>query len=147
MVKTKALIRPKKILTVHPGSELYYERGGQSFDHGNIQKAKVYFDRGASLAETEEDWAYGLCQLALLEQFTGNIKKSMELLEEVMAFQSSTYPEMFYFQANNYAFLENFNQALSLAKYYLLCDPKGEYAEEAEEFVQMVETECLPFKR
>lgn len=135
------------VLPVSPGSELYYERGGIAFDGGNIKKAKIYFERGASLAETEEDWAYGLCQWALLEQFTGNIEKSMELLEEVMAFQSSAYPEMFYFQANNYAFLDDFKQALSLAKYYLFCDAEGEYAEEAEEFVTMIETECLPFLR
>lgn len=131
------------VLEVIPSSDLYYERGGQLFDKGNIQKAKEAFELGASLAETEEDWAYGICQLALLHQYTDSIRDSIELLEEALEYQSGVYPEMFYFQANNYAFLENFEKALSLTKYYLLLDPNGEYAEEATEFVQMMEEECL----
>lgn len=130
-----------KMTTVIPDSELYYERGGRAFDRGDIQKSKEAFEIGASLAESEEDWAYGICQLALLHQYTDDIAASMELLDEAMRYQSAVYPELFYFQANNYAFLENYEKALSLTRYYLLMDPNGEYAEEAKEFVKMIQME------
>ena len=142
-MKTYMMIPKTRILKVRPSSDLYYERGGRAFDEGDLTKAKEAFDRGASLSETEEDWAYGMCQYALLEQFAGNIEESISILEDVMKVQSSSYPEMLYFQANNYAYLERFNQALSLANYYLHRDPEGEYAKEANEFVHMIETECL----
>ncbi len=137
----------KRIVPLVPSSELYYERGGQAFDVGEIDQATHCFDRGASLCETEEEWAYGMCQVALLEQYAGRFEASMAIFENVLKVQASTYPEMLYFQANNYAYLERYNHALSLANYYLACHPDGEYAQEAREFVETIQAEGLVFPR
>ena len=131
------------VITVQPDSELYYHRGGRAFDQGKIEQAKIYFERGASLAESDEEWAFGMCQVALLHQATGMYESSMELFDELIEYQSTLFPEMFYFQANNYAFLEEFERALSLARYYLTISPDGEFMNEVSDFVKMVEAEAL----
>ncbi|WP_277630612.1 hypothetical protein [Atopococcus tabaci] len=129
------------IIEVIPNTGLYYDRGLREYEKGNIPRAQKYFQIGVSLAENEQDRYFGLCQVALLHQHLGNFQESLELLEELLAKGTSRYPEMYFFQANNYAFLEEYKEALKLTERYLRIEPDGEYAEEALEFKEMLEEE------
>jgi len=129
------------IIQVIPNSDLYYSRGLKEYEKGRISQAKKNFQIGTSLAKNEQDRFFGLCQVALLHQHTGQYKESMEIMEQLLKKGAGRYPEIYYFQANNYAFVEDYKEALKLTERYLRIDPDGEYAEEAEEFKEMLEYE------
>lgn len=133
--------RPKKgtIIRLEPSSDLYYSRGLTDFERGRIEKAKQKFRIGASLAKTPQDRFFGLCQVALLHQHTGHYEESIRLMDELIGESAGRYPEIYFFQANNYAFIDDHKEALKYTERYLRIDPEGEYAEEAEEFKEMLE--------
>ncbi|WP_027108881.1 tetratricopeptide repeat protein [Lacticigenium naphthae] len=137
------MVKDNKSTIIHvvPSSSLYYDRGLKAYDENHIDKAQKYFERGVSLAETEDDRIFGKCQLALLYQHNGNFQVSIDMLNELLEEKPTRYPELYFFQANNYAFVENYEKALHLTELYIRTDPDGQYLDEAKEIKEMIEYE------
>lgn len=129
------------IIRINPNAEFYFNRAWEAFDKNDLDHSLKYFERATSLADNDVDREFGQCQIALIHQHLGNFQKSCDLINELIQKGSENYPEVHYFQANNYAFLGDYSKALKCTQMYLYLVPMGEYKEEAEEFQKDLEEE------
>lgn len=133
------------IIRIHPDAEFYFNRAWDAFDNNALERSLKYFKRAESLANLDEDKEFAQCQIALIYQHLGNYQQSRDLIHELILKGTENYPEVHYFQANNYAFLDDFARALKCIQMYLYLVPNGEYKEEAEEFQRDLEEELNSF--
>lgn len=129
------------IIEFFPSSEYYFSLGIEAFQKNDILKAKKYLNRAATLCKTEEEKIFALCQLAICHQHAGEFNESIAILDTLIEESGDIFSEAYYFQANNYAFLEDLEEALELVKMYLKEDPAGDFIEEATELKQTLEME------
>ncbi|MCA9764904.1 MAG: hypothetical protein KC455_00640 [Carnobacterium sp.] len=140
MKNEKAIIIP-----FIPTSDFYFQRGIKAFQKNDMTKAKEYLLRASTLSKTEEERIFALCQLAICHQQTGEFSESMEILEELIQSDGDIFPEAYYFQANNYAFLDELEKSLELVNQYLELEPDGDFTEEAESLKQVIEIEIKDY--
>ncbi|MGY3777245.1 tetratricopeptide repeat protein [Isobaculum melis] len=127
-----------RIIEFIPNTEFYFNRGIIAFQKNKIQLAKKYLLRAADFCQTDDERAYTLCQLAICHQHTGEYAESIQILEALLESIDKEFPEAYYFLANNYAFLNDFEKALEAVQRYLREDPNGDFINEAEELLDMV---------
>lgn len=133
------------IIPFVPTSDYYFQRGIKAFQKNDMTKAKEYLLRAGTLSKTEEERVFAHCQLAICYQQTGEFSESMELLEDLIENDGDIFPEAYYFQANNYAFLDELEEALELVDKYLQLEPSGDFSDEAESLKQVIEIEIKEF--
>lgn len=133
------------IICIEPSAEFYFKRGWKAFQKSRLHDAEKYFERAASFAQDEMDRVFGLCQVALIKQHQGNYQASADLLDSLIKEGLGYFPEVYYFQANNFAFLEDFLRALKYTQVYLYLEPSGDYQQEAEQFQAELEIELDNF--
>ena len=131
------------IIELNPSAQLYYQRALKAFDRQQMDKGITYLKRGISLAWNNQDYYYGQIQLALMYQHAGRFEESIELIEELIREQKSTYPDLYYFQAVNLSYLNRFEEALTyLEEFQYILDQNSfldsQYQEEAERMVEMI---------
>lgn len=133
------------IIEVIPTSEFYFQRGIVAFQKNEMDRAKKYFSRAVTLSKNEEERIFASCQLAICFQHTGDYDESIEILDELIENSGDIFVEAYYFQANNYAFLEDLEQSLILVEQYLALDPDGDFVEEASELQETLKMELNEF--
>ena len=133
------------IIPFIPTSDFYFQRGVKAFQKNDIIKAKEYLLRASTLSKTEEERVFALCQLAICYQQTGEFAESMEILDDLIENDGDIFPEAYYFQANNYAFLDELEEALELVVRYLQLEPNGDFFDEAESLKEVIEIEIKEF--
>lgn len=133
------------IIEVIPTSEFYFKRGIAAFQKNEMDRAKKYFSRAVTLSKNEEETIFASCQLAICYQHTGNYDESIEILEDLIENSGDIFSEAYYFQANNYAFIEDLEQSLVLVEQYLALDPDGDFFEEATELQETLKMELNEF--
>lgn len=133
------------IIEVIPTSEFYFKRGITAFQKNEMDRAKKYFSRAVTLSKNEEETIFASCQLAICYQHTGNYDESIEILEDLIENSGDIFSEAYYFQANNYAFIEDLEQSLVLVEQYLALDPDGDFFEEATELQETLKMELNEF--
>lgn len=133
------------IIPFIPTSDFYFQRGIKAFQKNDMTKAKEYLLRASTLSKNEEERIFALCQLAICYQQTGEFAESMEILDDLIHSDGDIFPEAYYFQANNYAFLDELEEALELVVKYLELEPDGDFSEEAESLKQVIEIEIKEF--
>lgn len=134
-----------KIVKVIPTSDFYFQRGVKAFQKNNMEHAKRYLSLAVSLCKNEEEKLFALCQLAICCQHTGDFSESITILDNLIAENGDIFAEAYYFQANNYAFLEEFDKALENLDQYLINDPAGDFVDEAVELKETIESELNDF--
>jgi len=110
-----------------------------------MDRAKKYFSRAVTLSKNEEESIFASCQLAICYQHTGEYDESIEILDELIKNSGDIFAEAYYFQANNYAFLEDLEQSLLLVEQYLTLDPDGDFVDEASELQETLKVELNEF--
>lgn len=130
--------KPARIIEFIPNTEFYFNRGIIAFQKNKVELAKKYLLRAADFCRTDDERAYTLCQLAICYQHTGEYAESIQILQELLQSIDKEFPEAYYFLANNYAFLNDFEKALDAVQYYLSEDPNGDFMNEAEELLAMI---------
>ena len=133
------------IIEVIPTSEFYFKRGITAFQKNEMDRAKKYFSRAVTLSKNEEETIFASCQLAICYQHTGNYDESIEILDDLIENSGDIFAESYYFQANNYAFIEDLEQSLVLVEQYLALDPDGDFFEEATELQDTLKMELNEF--
>ena len=133
------------IIEVIPTSEFYFKCGITAFQKNEMDRAKKYFSRAVTLSKNEEETIFASCQLAICYQHTGNYDESIEILEDLIENSGDIFSEAYYFQANNYAFIEDLEQSLILVEQYLALDPDGDFFEEATELQETLKMELNEF--
>ncbi|MEK4028054.1 tetratricopeptide repeat protein [Pseudobacillus sp. FSL P4-0506] len=137
MTKHSKLRKEKgKVISFLPTGEYYYTKGLKALRKRELSKAKKYLSRAMDLEPMEPMIA---CQLAIVETELGNFEQSNGLLHFVLDDLDPLISECHYFLANNYAHLGLFKEAFKHAKAYLEQDETGEFTEDAEELLDLIE--------
>ncbi|GER74404.1 tetratricopeptide repeat protein [Weizmannia acidilactici] len=124
------------VLSFIPTGEYYFNKGVQAFDRHDIKKARKYLQRAAQLDPNDPVIA---CQLAIIYTHCEEFQQAIDIFRHILEKLDPSMVECHFFLANNYAELGFFNEALYHARQYLEKDPFGEYREEAEELIYMID--------
>ncbi|WP_042462924.1 tetratricopeptide repeat protein [Neobacillus dielmonensis] len=142
MGKNAKAVHNGKILSFVPTGEYYFKKGIKAYHRRDFQKAKKYLGRAMQLEPGEPMIA---CQLAIVSTELGEFEHSNRLLHVILEDLDPGLVECHYFLANNYAHLGYFKDAYHHAQLYLQMDPDGDFADDAEELLEllMLESEDL----
>ncbi|ANE48873.1 hypothetical protein SY83_11790 [Paenibacillus swuensis] len=140
MKETKLMAKaPKpKVISVRMDAAFFFERAVQSMDRFHYDKALKYFRRAA---EYEPDNPVNHCNTAGILSELGNYEESNRILKQVLEEIDPEMTECYFYMANNYANMENFESAERELIRYLEQDAEGHYLEEAEEMMEFLSTE------
>ncbi|NRD76495.1 tetratricopeptide repeat protein [Bacillus sp. BRMEA1] len=139
MVKdAKARIQKGKIISFVPTGEYYFKKGLKAYHRRDFLKAKKYLDRALQLEPGEPMIA---CQLSIVSTELGEFENSNRLLHLILEELDPDLVECHYFLANNYAHLGFFKDAYHHAKLYLQLDEAGDFADDAEELLELLSFE------
>ncbi len=131
-------IPKRNVLAFYPTGEFYFIKGVKAFQKGDYRLAKKYLKRAWQLAPHEPLIA---CQYAIVLTETEEYKDSNAILLKVLKDIKPTMHECHYFLANNYAYLGLYKEAITHARLYLNNDPRGEFAEDAKELLEVISME------
>nr|MBO2497309.1 DDE transposase family protein [Bacillota bacterium] len=131
----KKQARSNKVVRLRMDAGFFFERAVRSLDRHNYDKALKYF---RIAAEKEPDNPINLCNLAGILSEMGRFEESNEVLESILNEVDPQLHECYFYMANNAANMEDFDLAEEYLLRYLEEDPEGEFAEEANEMLQML---------
>ncbi|MDF2659131.1 MAG: repeat-containing protein [Paenibacillus sp.] len=137
MAKKKHVAKTKKrnVITVEMDATFFFERAVQSLDRHRYDKALKYFRRAV---EFEPDNPVNHCNLAGVLSETGDYEESNRILQHIVEQIDPSMTECYFYMANNYANMENYEAAEEALVYYLEHDPNGQYLDEAEEMMDLL---------
>jgi tetratricopeptide (TPR) repeat protein len=127
-----------KVISINMDAAFFFERAVQSLDRFHYDKALKYFRRAA---EYEQDNPVNHCNLAGVLSEMGNYDESNQILQHILETIDPEMTECHFYMANNYANMENFEQAEQALVRYLETDPTGQFMDESEEMMEMLSYE------
>lgn len=132
--------KPKghKVALVRMDATFFFERAVRSLDRHDLPRALKYFRK---VVEYEPGNPVNHCNLAGVLSELGDYQASNEVLERVLLELDPKMYECYFYMANNFANLGLYDLAQEYASRYLEVDPEGEFAEEAEEMLDILVTE------
>ncbi|MDI3257853.1 MAG: tetratricopeptide repeat protein [Kyrpidia sp.] len=132
--------KPKghKVALVRMDATFFFERAVRSLDRHDLPRALKYFRK---VVEYEPANPVNHCNLAGVLSELGDYQASNEVLERVLLELDPKMYECYFYMANNFANLGLYDLAQEYASRYLEVDPEGEFAEEAEEMLDILMTE------
>lgn len=134
----KVRIQKGKLLSFLPTGEYYFKKGLKAYHRRDYRNAKKYLQRALQLEPGEP---MIVCQLAIISTELGEYENSNRLLKKVLEELDEEMAECHYFLANNYAYMGLFKDAFQQAKLYLELDPEGDFAEDAEDLLELLTLE------
>ena len=138
MIKNAKRIQKGKIVSFIPTGEYYFKKGIKAYHRHDLLKAKKYLNRALQLEPGEPMIA---CQLAIMLAELGEFENSNRILHHILEDLDPELVECHYFLANNYAHLGFFKDAYHHAKLYLELDENGDFAEDAEDLLELLSFE------
>jgi tetratricopeptide (TPR) repeat protein len=140
MEKKKRAVKaqPDKVIPMKMDATFFFERAVQSLDRYHYDKALKYFRRAA---EYEPDNPVNHCNLAGLLSEMGNYEESNGILQNVLDRIDPAMTECYFYMANNFANMENYESAEKAIVHYLENDASGQFLEESEEMIELLSFE------
>ncbi|MDF2722168.1 MAG: tetratricopeptide repeat protein [Paenibacillus sp.] len=137
MAKKKHVVKTQKrnVITVQMDATFFFERAVHSLDKNRYDKALKYFRRAI---EFEPDNPVNHCNLAGVLSETGSYEESNRILQQIVEQIDPSMTECYFYMANNYANMENYEAAEEALVYYLEHDPNGHFLEESEEMMELL---------
>lgn len=133
--KRAAQTQPNKVIPIKMDATFFFERAVQSLDRYHYDKALKYFRRAA---EYEPENPVNHCNLAGLLSEMGNYEESNVILQQVLDQVDPTMTECYFYMANNFANMENYESAEKAIIHYLEHDESGQFLEESEEMIELL---------
>ncbi|MCP1310024.1 tetratricopeptide repeat protein [Paenibacillus tyrfis] len=140
-MEKKKRVLPKPSTNVIPmkmDATFFFEKAVQSLDRYHYDKALKYFRRAA---EYEPENPVNHCNLAGLLSEMGNYEESNRILQHVLDRIDPMMTECYFYMANNFANMENYESAEKAIIHYLENDPTGQFLEESEEMMELLSYE------
>ncbi|MDR6225638.1 tetratricopeptide repeat protein [Desmospora profundinema] len=125
----------RKVISLRMDAGFFFERAVRSLDRYRYDKALKYFRLAV---EKEPNNPVNQCNLAGILSEMGRFEESNEVLERILQEVDPHLHECYFYMANNCANVDDFEKAEELCLRYLEEDPAGEFAEEAEEMLDML---------
>lgn len=123
------------IIAVTMDATFFFERAVRSLDRLHYDKALKYFRRAA---DYEPDNPVNHCNLAGILSEMGNYEESNRVLQHILDRVDTAMTECYFYMANNYANMEDFEAAEKAIVSYLEKDPNGQFLEESEELIELL---------
>ncbi len=128
--KTK---RNGNVIPLVLNASLYYNKAIEAAERNNPAKALRFFTRAV---EIEPDNPTNHCNVAGILSEMGRFEESNHILRYVLDNIAPHLHECYFYMANNYAYLEQFEEAERYAVRYLHYAADGIYAEDTEELLE-----------
>jgi tetratricopeptide (TPR) repeat protein len=136
--KTKHLPTNRKVIPLHMDATFFFERAVQSLDRYKYDKALKYFRRAV---EYEPDNPVNHCNMAGILSELGKYDESNLVLRQIVDRIDPTMTECYFYMANNFANMENFEAAEEALVHYLEHDESGQFIDESEEMMELLSFE------
>jgi tetratricopeptide (TPR) repeat protein len=136
--KPVAEAKPRNIISIQMDATFFFERAVQSLDRHHYDKALKYFRKAV---DYEPDNPVNHCNLAGVLSEMSNFEESNRILNHIVEQIDPTMTECYFYLANNYANMDDYEKAEESLIYYLENDPNGHYLEEAEEMMELLSYE------
>ncbi len=128
----------QKVISLHMDAAFFFEKAVESLDRYHYDKALKYFRRAV---EFDPDNPVNHCNMAGVLSEMGNYEESNRILQNIVERIDPSMTECYFYMANNYANMENYEQAEQALIHYLEKDPHGHYIEECEEMIEWLSYE------
>lgn len=127
-----------KVIPIQWDATFFFERAVRSLDRFHYDKALKYFRRAV---EYEPDNPVNHCNMAGILSEMGNYEESNQILSWIMNELDPAMTECHFYMANNYANMEMYEEAENALVKYLQEDADGQYLDEAEEMMELLQYE------
>lgn len=128
----------KNIIRLPMDANFFFERAVYSLERHRYDKALKYFRLAV---EKEPDNPVNYCNLAGVLSEMGRYDESNDVLNHVLNKVDPDLVECYFYMANNAANMECYEEAEQYLLYYLQADPDGEFADEANDMLNMLAEE------
>lgn len=135
MGKTKSGAEKTNVIPLKLDATFYFERALRSLDRFRYEKALKYFRRATEL---EPDNPANHCNMAGILSEMGEFEQSNAILLKILTEIDPGMTECYFYMANNYANMEDFEAAETALAQYMEKDPDGPYIAEAEEMMELL---------
>ncbi len=126
--------RPK-VVPLRQDAAFFFERGVQFLNRQDLPRALQSFRRAV---ECEPANAVNHCNLAGVLSELGDFEESNQILQNVLDDIAPDMSECYFYMANNYANLGEYELAEEHVVKYLEVDPTGEFAGDADEMLDVL---------
>jgi len=116
----------------------FFERAVQSLDRNRYDKALKYFRRAV---EFEPDNPVNHCNMAGILSEMGKYGESNDVLKHIVDRIDPSMTECYFYMANNFANMEDFEAAEEALVHYLEHDANGQFIEESQEMMEILSFE------
>lgn len=123
------------VIAMNLDASYFFERGVRFLQRNELTKALKAFRK---TVEYEPNNPVNYCNLAGVLSEMGDFQASNELLEHVLCNLDPNMVECQFYLANNYANMGEYDTAEEYVLRYLDADPDGEYADDAEEMLDIL---------
>ncbi|MGM8212583.1 tetratricopeptide repeat protein [Virgibacillus sp. W0430] len=130
----------ENIITFIPEGDFYFSKGVEAFQKGKFDVAIKWLKK--AIYKAPNDPVYE-SQLAAIYTEMGQFDQSNRLLEKLVQVYGEKYIDCHYLLANNYAHLGLFQTAKKHAHMYLDHENEGEFKEELESLLHLIDEEEL----
>ncbi|MGO4111611.1 tetratricopeptide repeat protein [Paenibacillus sp. YAF4_2] len=136
--KREAIEETAKIIPIQWDATFFFERAVRSLDRYHYDKALKYFRRAV---EYEPENPVNHCNMAGIMSEMGNYEESNRILKWIVDELDPTMTECHFYMANNYANMEMYEAAEGSLVKYLEEDADGQYLDEADEMMELLQYE------
>ncbi|AWB42914.1 DDE transposase family protein [Paenibacillus sp. CAA11] len=136
--KQRDRVADRKVVPLRRDAGFFFEKAVSSLDRYQYDKALKYFRKAV---EYEPDNPVNHCNMAGILSEMGNYEASNEVLLSVLKDVDPNMTECYFYLANNYANMEQFEAAEEALITYLEEDPSGQFLSEAEEMMDLLHYE------
>lgn len=140
MSELNTSVNKGKVIPFLQDGSFYYKKGIEAYQSGQLDQSIVHIERAIRI-EPEEPVFF--CQLAIVLAEKGDFQRANQCLDKILKEMDESMSEVYFFMANNLAHLGKFDSAKLHLKQYLQQEPDGEFAEDAESLLMMLEEEGL----
>lgn len=128
----------RKVIPLRMDATFFFERAVESLDRMKYDKALKYFRRAV---EYEPDNPVNHCNMAGLLSEMGKYGESNDVLQQIVDRIDPSMTECYFYMANNFANMEEFEKAEEALVQYLEQDAEGQYLDESEEMLELLAAE------
>lgn len=133
--RKKSSDRRSNVIAMNFDAEYFFQRGVRFLQRNDLHKALKAFKK---TVEYEPTNPINYCNLAGVLSEMGDFEASNELLEHVLRDLDPSMAECQFYLANNYANMGEYDIAEEHVLRYLDAQPDGEYAEDAEDMLEVL---------
>ncbi|GAB3057136.1 tetratricopeptide repeat protein [Virgibacillus ainsalahensis] len=133
-VEKKTDGKQDNIIPFIPEGDFYFTKGVEAFQKRKFDIAMKWLNKAMEEKPLEPLYA---CQLSVIYTEIGEYHKANQLLTKIL--HEAEYVDCYYLLANNYAHLGLLNDANKYANIYLGLEPDGDFKEEAEHLLQLID--------